>query len=97
MTNTKLRSISKQYADQINKYVADYGLNDSTDRDVIIIFDDDSKDYPSGQRVDVTFKMATSGDGLPDNFDMSELSMRDLDLNDRHLSELIKEYLNAIK
>lgn len=97
MTNAKLRLISKQYADQINGYVADHGLNDSAENDVITIFDDDAKDYPSGQRVDVTFKMHTSGDGLPNNFDMGELSMRNLDLKDKHLSNLIKEYLNAIK
>lgn len=97
MTNTKLRSISKQYANQINEYVANYGLNDSDKHDVITIFDDDAKDYPSGQRVDVTFKMHTSGDGLPNNFDMSEFSIHNLDLKDKHLSNLIREYLNAIK
>lgn len=43
MKNSELRTISKKYADQINQYVADYGLNDADQRDVITIFDDDSK------------------------------------------------------
>ena len=97
MKNSELRSISKKYADEINQYVADYGLNDADQRDVITIFDDDSKNYPSGQRVDVTFKMNTEGDGLPEEFDMSEFWTRDLNLKDSNLSALIDEYTDAIR
>lgn len=97
MKNSELRTISKKYADEINQYVADYGLNDADQRDVITIFDDDSKDYPSGQRVDVTFKMNTEGDGLPQEFDMSEFWTRDLNLKDSNLSALIDEYTDAIR
>ena len=97
MKNSELRSISKKYADEINQYVADYGLNDADQRDVITIFDDDSKNYPSGQRVDVTFKMNTEGDGLPQEFDMSEFWTRDLNLNDSNLSALIDDYTDAIR
>lgn len=97
MKNSELKTISKKYADQINQYVADYGLNDADQRDVITIFDDDSKDYPSGQRVDVTFKMNTEGDGLPQEFDMSEIGTRDLNLKNSNLSALIDEYTDAIR
>ncbi|WP_294891507.1 hypothetical protein [uncultured Lactobacillus sp.] len=97
MKNSELRAISKKYADKINEYVADYGLNDADQRDVITIFDDDSRNYPSGQRVDVTFKMNTEGDGLPQEFDMSQFWTRDLDLKDNNLSELIDEYTDAIR
>ena len=97
MKNSDLRTISKKYADQINQYVADYGLNDADQRDVITIFDDDSKDYPSGQRVDVTFKMNTEGDGLSQEFDMSEIGTRDLYLKNSNLSALIDEYTDAIR
>ena len=97
MKNSELRTISKKYADEINNYVADNGLNDAEQCDVITIFDDNSKEYPSGQRVDVTFKMNTEGDGLPEEFDMSEIWTRDLDLKDNNLSELIDEYTDAIR
>lgn len=97
MKNSELRAISKKYADKINNYVEDYGLDDAEQRDVITIFDDDSEKYPSGQRVDVTFKMNTEGDGLPEEFDMSELWTRDLNLNDSNLSALIDEYTDAIR
>ena len=97
MNNSELREISKKYADKINKHVEDYGLNDADKRDVITIFDDDPKKYPSGQRVDVTFKMHTEGDGLPQEFDMSELGTRDLNLKDNNLSEIIKEYSRNIR
>lgn len=97
MKNSELRTISKKYADKINNYVEDYGLDDAEQCDVITIFDDNSKEYPSGQRVDVTFKMNTEGDGLPEEFDMSELWTRDLDLKDNNLSELIDEYTDAIR
>ena len=97
MKNSELRTISKKYADKINNYVEDYGLDDAEQCDVITIFDDNSKEYPSGQRVDVTFKMNTEGDGLPEEFDMSELWTRDLDLKDNNLSELIDQYTDAIR
>ena len=97
MKNSELRTISKQYADKINNYVENYGLDDAEQCDVITIFDDNSKEYPSGQRVDVTFKMNTEGDGLPEEFDMSEFWTRDLNLNDSNLSALIDEYTDAIR
>ena len=97
MKNSELRSISKKYADEINQYVADYGLNDADQRDVITIFDDDSKNYPSGQRVDVTFKMNTEGDGLSQEFDMSEIGTRYLNMKNSNLSALIDEYTDAIR
>ena len=97
MKNSELRSVSKKYAEKINNYVEDYGLNDAEQCDVITIFDDNSKEYPSGQRVDVTFKMNTEGDGLPEEFDMSELWTRDLNLNNSNLSALIDEYTDAIR
>ena len=97
MKNSELRTISKQYADKINNYVENYGLDDAEQCDVITIFDDNSEDYPSGQRVDVTFKMNTEGDGLPDEFDMSEFWTRDLNVKDSNLSALIDEYTDAIR
>ena len=97
MKDSELKTISKKYADKINQCVADYGLNDADQRDVITIFDDNSKEYPSGQRVDITFKMNTEGDGLPQEFDMSEIGTRDLNLKDSNLSAIIDEYTDAIR
>ena len=41
--------------------------------------------------------MNTEGDGLPEEFDMSEFWTRDLNLNDSNLSALIDEYTDAIR
>ena len=98
MTNEKLREISKDYAEKISQYVDENQLNDMEKADVLFICeDDDAENYASGQHVTVSFKINTEGDGLPEDFDMSEFWERDLDLKDSGLIELVKEYEQAIR
>lgn len=97
MKNSELRAISKKYADKINQYVDDWELNNSEISDVITISESKSKKYPSGQKVDVSFKINTEGDGLPNDFDMSDFSSRTIDLKDKNLSAIIEEYQEAIR
>ncbi|WP_255528818.1 MULTISPECIES: hypothetical protein [unclassified Lactobacillus] len=41
--------------------------------------------------------MNTEGDGLPQEFDMSEIGTRDLNLKNNNLSALIDEYTDTIR